>query len=94
MTTKFKICTRCHGKGTHVNPAIDGNGISADEMDRLDQDDGDFRQNYIDGVFDIACLLCKGQRVLEDTPEADAERRLDAEWAAEQRAESGMLGEF
>ena len=29
---KYVVCPRCHGAGTHVNPAIDGNGIGSEEM--------------------------------------------------------------
>lgn len=92
--TVFKVCTRCRGTGTHVNPAIDGNGITASEMDRHDHDDEDFRDNYMNGVYDVTCHLCGGKRVIEDSPEAEEARAFDAECREEQRRESMMLGEF
>ena len=68
MTTDIatKECTRCRGKGTHVNPAIDGNGITSDEMDRHDHDDPEFRDNYRRGMYDVTCELCNGKRLIED----------------------------
>lgn len=89
-----KVCTRCRGTGTHTNPAIDGNGITASEMDEIDNDDPDFRDNYMNGMYDVVCELCGGKRVIEDSPEADEARAFDAECLAEQRAESRMLGEY
>lgn len=62
VESKRIVCDRCNGDGTHVNPNIDGNGITADEMDELGED---FRENYIKGFYDIKCLDCKGERVLD-----------------------------
>ncbi len=30
LPTKFEICPTCEGRGHHVNPAIDDNGITSD----------------------------------------------------------------
>jgi RecJ-like exonuclease len=57
---KFKVCPRCDGKGTHVNPSIDGNGISQEEFDR----DPDFEEAYFGGMYDVPCYRCKGLRVV------------------------------
>lgn len=58
---KFAVCPRCEGRGSHVNPAIDGNGITGDEMDELGDD---FREDYLSGVYDVACEECHGERVV------------------------------
>jgi len=59
--TRFAVCPRCEGRGSHVNPAVDGNGITADEMDELGPD---FREDYLSGVYDVRCDECKGDRVV------------------------------
>ena len=32
LPAKFEVCHRCQGTGTHTNPSIDGNGITASEI--------------------------------------------------------------
>lgn len=61
LPAKFEVCTRCRGEGRHTNPSIDGNGITASEMDEMGDD---FREDYMRGVYDIACTTCKGARVV------------------------------
>ena len=57
-----EVCHRCSGKGSHVNPAIDGHGISAQEWnDEWTEED---RENYHSGVYDIPCHECSGKRVV------------------------------
>lgn len=58
---RFVACPRCEGRGTHVNPAVDGNGISREEMDELGDD---FLEDYLGGVYDVACEECHGERVV------------------------------
>ena len=65
----YVVCGRCSGKGSHVNPNIDGHGISSEEWER-DWDD-DSREMYLSGGYDVCCEECHGQRV---TLEADWER--------------------
>lgn len=48
---KWEICGRCHGNGTHGNPAFDG--LSAD--DEFWHDDEDFLPDYLEGKYDVAC---------------------------------------
>jgi hypothetical protein len=59
---KLELCSRCRGEGTHTNPSIDGNGITQSEMDELGED---FREDYMRGVYDVQCSVCKGKRVVE-----------------------------
>ncbi len=60
LAAKFEVCRRCNGEGTHTNPSIDGNGITASEMEELGED---FREDYMAGVYDVQCSECKGTRV-------------------------------
>lgn len=55
------VCPRCGGRGAHVNPAIDGHGIST--SDECWQDD-DFRDNYFGGLYDVTCEQCEGRNVV------------------------------
>jgi RecJ-like exonuclease len=64
---RYEVCDRCHGKGTHTNPAIDGNGITSDEMYELGDD---FLGDYLSGVYDVVCEECKGQNVVMVPDEA------------------------
>lgn len=57
---KFEVCGLCDGKGKHVNPSIDSNGITGEEMYELGDD---FRDDYMNGFYDVSCYRCKGQNV-------------------------------
>lgn len=76
VPARYEVCGRCHGKGTHVNPSIDGHGISAgDEC----WDDEQFTEMYFGGGYDVACSECGGQRVVLEPDEQDAQAEvLDA----------------
>jgi hypothetical protein len=56
----YKVCPACKGKGTMVNPTIDGHGITQEEFDR----DPGFKEEYMAGVYDMECPHCSGKRVV------------------------------
>ena len=58
---KFDVCPRCESTGKHTNPSIDGNGIGQEEFD----EDPDFFEDYMGGVYDVTCYECNGLRVVE-----------------------------
>ncbi len=60
VAAKYEVCDSCSGKGTHVNPSIDGNGLTASDFD----EDPDFAESYFRGDYDVRCYECKGQRVV------------------------------
>lgn len=62
LPAQYVVCHRCRGTGTHVNEAIDGNGIT--QSDREDWADDDFMENYMAGAYDVVCTVCKGERVV------------------------------
>jgi len=70
LPARMMICGRCEGKGTHTNPSIDGNGISAEEMHELGDD---FKEDYMAGVYDITCTQCKGEKVMKCIDDAAIE---------------------
>ena len=63
LPTCWAVCDRCHGEGKHSNPSIDGNGITASEMDEMCYHDEDFAENYFSGLYDVTCHECEGKRV-------------------------------
>ncbi len=56
---KYEVCERCHGTGKHVNPSVDGHGITDAEF----ADDPDFADDYYSGRYDVTCEVCGGKRV-------------------------------
>ena len=85
MSSKYEVCPVCDGEGKTVNPSIDGNGITASEMDEILHDDPDFTDDYMGGVYDVVCRCCNGQRVvliedhvMDKLREAADDRRLAA----------------
>ncbi len=81
LPAKYEVCDRCHGKGSHVNPNIDGNGITASEMEEICYYDPDFPENYMSGMYDVQCENCKGLRVVlevdEDNLSEDGKKLLE-----------------
>lgn len=78
VPTHKEVCYLCRGTGTHVNRAIDGNGIGPD--DECWQDD-DFREGYFSGRYDVRCEECRGANVIDvvDWDRMDAELRRELE---------------
>jgi RecJ-like exonuclease len=62
IPAKYEVCPRCKGHGMHTNPSVDGNGITQSEMDELGEQ---FREDYINGLYDVTCYECKGKRVVK-----------------------------
>lgn len=71
LPVTYEVCETCNGRGKHVNPAIDGHGLSAEDFN----DDPDFAEDYCRGFYDVPCAECDGQRVALalDTSRATAE---------------------
>lgn len=70
LPAKWEVCSRCEGRGSHVNPNIDGNGISAEEFEQ----DPEFRENYFNGLYDISCEECKGRTTVLVVDEEQADK--------------------
>ena len=79
LPVKFEVCQTCEGRGQHVNPAIDGNGLSAEDFD----EDPDFMEDYFSGRYDVRCEECRGERVVLEIDEPECKRQgLQAEFEA------------
>lgn len=53
----WEVCPVCQGRGSHVNPSIDCNGITPEDF----AEDPDFEEAYFEGVYDVPCNRCKGR---------------------------------
>ena len=60
LPTKWEVCDLCNGKGTHVNPSIDCGGLTSEDFDQ----DPDFAEMYMDGVYDQTCNRCEGRTTI------------------------------
>ena len=79
------VCPVCDGTGTHVNPAIDGHGLSQEDFDQ----DPDFAESYFGGAYDIRCDHCGGKRVVDEVNEAECKRKLST-WKGLIRYQNGL----
>ena len=68
---KWEVCGTCEGRGRHVSPSIDCNGISGETF----REDPDFHQDYMNGLYDVPCAECNGRRVV---PEPALEEHVEA----------------
>ena len=75
LPAKYVVCDNCQGKGSHVNRAIDGNGLTSEDF----AEDPDFAESYFAGHYDVPCDVCKGKRV-ELVP--DMNQCTPEQWAA------------
>ena len=89
IPTKFEMCQRCEGRGSHVNPAIDGHGISPEEF----RDDPDFEEAYFRGDYDVPCHECKGLRVVMIPDRAKLTKEERAAWYQQAQELAEMYAE-
>lgn len=94
IPTRWAVCDVCDGKGSHVNPAIDCNGLTGADF----ADDPDFANAYRNGDYDEPCRRCGGRstvRVVDrDACEADLLEAYDADERAKWDAEAERLAEI
>lgn len=83
---KFEVCPICQGEGKYVNPSIDSQGLSQEQMDELGDE---FREDYLRGAYDVRCKCCNGDRVVTKAQLRDYEERLGDHRT--RMAESGEL---
>jgi len=68
----FVVCPVCEGHGTH-GPGHVFTQADRDEYDPQEWDD--MMENYRDGIYDVRCENCDGQRVVKaDCPCWDCEQ--------------------
>jgi hypothetical protein len=64
---KWEVCGLCNGRGKHVNPSIDCNGLTGEDF----AEDPDFAQDYFAGRYDQQCNCCHGRTTV---PAIDEDR--------------------
>lgn len=100
IPARYEVCPRCEGHGKHVNPNVDGHGLSREDF----AEDPDFAEAYFGGMYDVTCHECRGTRVIlvPDEGRADADtlaryRRMqdeEAEYRREVMMERRYCGEY
>jgi hypothetical protein len=75
LQTKYILCPRCLGTGQHVNPAIDGNGLSDERAD-----DHEFMAEYVTGTYDVICEACNGLRVVKEIDRSASPQAVVEDW--------------
>lgn len=103
LPSKFEVCHRCEGHGTHLNPAIGEHAYTREEFEESFDEEG--REEYFrrGGIYDVTCHECKGRRVVPVVDESclsagqkevfarlQKQKEERARWAAEERAERMM----
>jgi len=93
---KWAVCPTCDGRGKHVNPSIDSNGLTSEDF----AEDLEFAQDYMEGVYDVSCSRCNGRTTIPIvdcdamSPELrkahEEDLRTDADYYAECMAEIRM----
>jgi hypothetical protein len=85
LPARLEVCPRCRGKGSHVNPSIDGHGITQEERER-DWSDDEW-DGYLRGDYDVNCYECDGLRVVavvdRDSCDPDLLKQYDQDQAEE-----------
>lgn len=59
LPANYEVCDRCRGRGVHDHPAF-SNGLTREDFD----EDPDFQDDYMSGMYDVACEECHGNRVV------------------------------
>lgn len=72
LPVKRVVCPRCDGNGSHVNPAIDGHGLSHEDFAQ----DPDFAEGYFSGRYDIPCEECDGRNVIDELDSEACKKKL------------------
>lgn len=60
VSFEYEVCPLCAGKGSHVDPNIDCDGITGETF----REDPDFYEDYRAGAYDVQCNQCRGKRVV------------------------------
>ena len=98
LPSKFEVCSRCEGHGTHLHPDIGSHGYSSQEF--AEEFDDEEREQYFmhGGRYDVTCESCGGNRVVsvvdEETCEKDPKlAELLKRWQENVRAEADYARE-
>jgi hypothetical protein len=101
LPARNRVCSRCEGHGTHLNPSIGEHAYTREEFES--EFDDEQREEYFKrgGIYDVRCEVCHGLRVVPkvdrkrcSTPELKAALALyDDQQRSQREHESTMAGE-
>lgn len=63
LPSKFEVCSRCEGHGTHLHPDIGGHAYTLEEFNESFDDEEKEEYFKRGGMYDVPCEECKGARV-------------------------------
>jgi hypothetical protein len=65
LPTRFEVCPRCEGHGTHLREGIGEHAYSREEFEEAFSDEEE-REQYFKrgGRYDVSCERCSGTRVV------------------------------
>lgn len=86
---RAEVCGTCGGRGHHVNPAIDADGLSAEDF----AEDPDFAEEYTGGTYDVPCYECRGSTTVLVADESANAPEVLAALAAWRRSEASYRRE-
>jgi hypothetical protein len=89
VSCSFGVCPTCEGKGSHVNPSIDCNGLSQEDFN----EDPDFLEDYLSGQYDVPCYECKGKRVIPVCTDEKVLQAIEDQQREDEIAEAEYLSE-
>lgn len=71
LPARNRVCRRCEGHGTHLNPSIGQHAYTREEFEH--EFDEEQRAEYFKhgGIYDVQCEVCRGLRVV---PTVDRKR--------------------
>ncbi len=64
LPSRFEVCPRCEGHGTHLTESIGSHAYSMEEFN--ESFDEEEREHYFrrGGMYDVRCVECHGARVV------------------------------
>ena len=89
LPTFWEVCPVCRGKGNHVNPSIDCNGLTAEDF----AEDPDFAESYFRGDYDQVCNRCGGRTTVRVVDRDSCEAELLAAYDADEESRADMDAE-
>jgi hypothetical protein len=85
LPMRYCVCGTCGGKGRHVNPGVDANGITSSEWSDWDEEE---KEAYFSGRYDVDCYECGGEKVVPEINEEMADPKLLQQLRTWQREEA------
>ena len=86
---RWEVCWLCEGKGSHVNPAIDAGGLTAEDF----AEDPDFADSYFEGRYDQPCNACGGRTTVKALDRESCNAAYLEAWDRQERERAQDLAE-